>query len=535
MKLKKLFILVAAITMLLTTACSSSKVDNKNNGEGDAKAKANVNETGMPIVKDEIELNMFVGSVPGANDWNDIMIWNKYAEMTNIKVNFEQVPSDSLVEKRNLVLASNKYPDVFYAADLTPLDVLKYGEQGTFVKLNDLIDKYAPNIKKLFEQYPDVKKALTFPDGSIYSLPGFYDPEFSSLIIGNRPWFNQTWLDKLGMENPKTTDEFYEYLKAVKEKDPAGNGKSIGYGGRNIADLVGWLRGSFGVATTARNYIDLDPKTEKVRFYPTSDGYKEMLMYINKLYSEGLIEKGIFSIEQSKYLANAAEGVYGSTVFWTPEDLFGKAGKEFVGGLALEGPHGDKKFAFTNYPAYSIGKFAMTSANKNPEATMRWIDYFYGEEGSRLMFMGIEGETYEVTKDGKYQYMDHILNSKDGLTLDQEIAKYLTWVVGVPALLKQDYFKGSEASPSALESAKHLEGDFVEEMWPAFLYTKDESRTLAPLEADIHKYADEMRDKFISGSVSFDEWDNYVKTIEKMGLKDYLEIQNESYKRYKNS
>lgn len=35
---------------------------------------------------------------------------------------------------------------------------MKYGAQGTFVKLNDLIDKYAPNFKKLMDKYPDLKK-----------------------------------------------------------------------------------------------------------------------------------------------------------------------------------------------------------------------------------------------------------------------------------------------------------------------------------------------------------------------------------------
>lgn len=538
MRIRKVLFLLVIATLLFVTACGdkNKKTSGDNASGGDAEALENLNEDAeMPIVNEKIKLDMFVTAAPGANDWNDIMIWNKYEEMTNIEVNFEQVPSDSVDEKRNLILASNKHPDAFYASGITPLDLLKYGEQGTIIKLNDLIDKYAPNIKKLFEEYPYVEKALTFPDGSIYSLPGFYSPEFSSLIIGNRPWFNQTWLDELDMDIPDTTDKYYEYLKAVKENDLAGNGKTVGYGGRNITDLVSWLRGSFGVATTARNYIDLDPNADQVRFYPTSDGYKELLEYIHKLYSEGLIEQNIFSIEQSVYLANAAEGVYGSTVFWTPADLFGEVGQDFVGGLALEGPHGDRKFAFTNYPAYNIGKFAITNSNKNPEATMRWIDYFYGEEGARLMFMGIEGETYEVTADGEYEFMDHIKNSSEGLTLDQEVAKYLTWVVGVPAVLKEEYFQGSERHPTAIESAKHLAPDMVDEMWPAFLYTHEESRKLAPLEADIHKYADEMRDMFISGGRSFDEWDDYVETIEKMGLEDYLSIQNDAYKRYENN
>lgn len=537
MKMRNVLLFLMLAALLFTVACGGEKKTSqeKDNNENKPEVENLNTKSEMPIVNEKITLDIFVASVPDANDWNDVMIWNEYEKMTNIETNFEQIPANSIDEKRNLTLASNNLPDVFYAADIPPLDIFKYGEQGTLLKLNDLIEDYAPNIKALFEKYPDVEKALTFPDGNIYSLPGFYSPEFPSLIIGNRPWFKQTWLDELGMDNPKTTEEFYDYLVAVKEKDLAGNGDTVPYGGRNITDLVGWLRGSFGVATTGRNYIDLDPDAEQVRFYPVSDQYKELLEYMHKLYSEELIEQNIFSIEQNQYLANAANGVYGSTVFWTPADLFGDAGGDYVGGLALEGPHGDRKFAFTNYPAYNIGKFAMTSANEHPEATMRWIDYFYGDEGSRLMFMGIEGETYEVTEDGDLEYMDHIRNSKEGLTLDQEIAKYLTWVVGVPSVLKEEYFQGSERHPTAIESAKYLEPDFVDEMWPAFLYTAEESKRLASLEADIHKYADETRDLFISGRKSFDEWDEYVEKINKMGLEEYLKIQNTAYERYKSN
>src|SRR5699024_12210470 len=66
---------------------------------------------------------------------------------------------------------------------------------------------------------------LTHPDGNIYSLPTLDDPEFLSLRISAEPWFRQDWLDELGMDVPKTTDEFYDYLKAVKETDLIGDGE----------------------------------------------------------------------------------------------------------------------------------------------------------------------------------------------------------------------------------------------------------------------------------------------------------------------
>jgi putative aldouronate transport system substrate-binding protein len=531
---KKLAILLLSVLLILTSCSSSDDKAIKETGDDDE----NFNASGMPIMDETITMDVFAGTSAQTNqsNWNDILIWNKYKDMTNIDVKWNQVSIDALEEKRNLALASGDLPDIFYAASISSLDLLKYGEQGVFLPLNDLIDKYAPNLKALLEENPEVEKALTFPDGNIYSLPNMADPDFISLRVGGTPWFNEEWLDVLGMDVPETTDEFYEYLKAVKTEDPNGNGKNdeIPYGGDGIGNLIHWLQGSFGINTRGGGYIDADPKNGDMRFVPETDGYKEMLTYLNKLYSEGLIEQNIFSIDWNQYLSNASEEKYGTTVFWSPDVTFaGDTGKKYVSGYALEGPNGDKLFAGLSSVVTNKGQFVITKENENPAAAIRWADYFYGDEGSKLMYMGVEGETYEKKDDG-YQYLDKITNSKEGLTSNQEISKYLTWVgVGPPALVKQDYFVGSESAPSALEAAEKLEPNLPDEVWPAFTYTEEENKMLSSVGSDIEKYVDEMRDKFITGDASFSEWDKYVKTLDKMGLDDYMDIQKEAYKRYK--
>src|SRR5699024_2489828 len=139
---------------------------------------------------------------------------------------------------------------------------------------------------------------------------------------------------------------------------------------------------------------DLNKEDDTLRFYPTSDDYKEMLQYITKLYSEELIEQNIFSIETNQFLSNATDGRDGSTNWFSPVDSFGKEeGQKFTGMPALEGPNGDDKFARLGPTIPNLGAFLITSENEHPAATMRWIDYFYGDEGIKLFFMGIEGET----------------------------------------------------------------------------------------------------------------------------------------------
>jgi putative aldouronate transport system substrate-binding protein len=535
--LKKLKVLFSLMALVLLIACSNDKAS-KADEQVDEKALDNLNASGFPIVKEPLELDVFTGkSLTNVKaDWNDLMIWNKYEDMTNMKLKWEQVPGESLEEKRNLTLASGNLPDLFYAARLPVSDLLKYGEQGTFLPLNDLIDKYAPNFKKLMEEQPEIEKAITFPNGDIYSLPNLYDPEFTSLLMNATPWINQKWLDKLDMDMPETTDEYYEFLKAVKENDLNDSGKmdEVPFGSAGVEYIVRWLRGSYGIGNKGREYIDLDPDTKDVRFYVTTDRYKELLQYLNKLYSEELIEKNIFTIEHDQFLTNATEDKYASTVWYSPSELFGKeVGDQFEGALALKGPHGDHLYGDVSHPVTTVGQFAITSENPNPAATMRWIDYFYGDEGAKFFYMGVEGETYEETDDG-VKYMDFITDNPDGLNMDQVLAGELAWVGSSPAsIIKQEYFQGSESSPQAVAAGEKLKSDFPDEVWSSFTYTEEENKILTSTGTDIEKYATEMRDKFIAGEESFDKWDKYVETIEKMGLDKYMEVQQDAYERYK--
>ncbi|MFC4404113.1 extracellular solute-binding protein [Gracilibacillus xinjiangensis] len=539
MKFKK-GLIAATSAVLLLSACNNAE---GSQGENDAEtASENVNETGMPIVNEQIKLKIFADRASSTNeDWNDVMVFNEYEKMTNIDVEWEMVPTDALEEKRNLALASGTLPDVFHSADLSNLDLLKYGQQGVFLELNDLIDQYAPNLKKLMEENPDIKKGLTFPNGKIYSMPTIYSPDFTSVLIGSRPWINQEWLDQLGMEMPETTEDFYQYLKAVKETDLNGNGEldEIPYGGTVIGGLVGWLKGAYGLGNigTRHKYVDIDPENnDQLRFFAAEEGYRQMLEFIHKLYSEGLIQQNIYTIDYNQFLANGSENIYGSTVLTNPRTSFGDVGEQFIGANALEGENGDKMFVDIGSSLVRLGGFAITKENPDPAATVRWMDHFYSDEGAKLFFMGIEGETYQETEDGEVEYLDKITNSPDGLTMEQELAKYMTWLGGgYPGIVKKDYFKGAESLPSAIEAAERLDPYLPEQLIPAFTFTEEESSRFSALAADIEKYVEETQDKLITGEISFAEWDNYIQTLHDMGLEEYMEIQNAAYERYKNS
>lgn len=533
---KSTFYLLFTVLILFLTACGG-----KEDAEvgGSKEALENLNETGMPIVEEPIELEIFSGkAATTADDWNDVLLLNEYKEMTNVNITWNQVPADGLEEKRNLALASDDLPDAFYSAQLPVSDVQKYGAQGTFIPLNDLIDKYAPNIKKVLDENPEIKKAITFPDGNIYSIPTVYSPDFPSLLIGAKGWVNGEWLKELGMDNPETTEEFYEYLKAVKETDLNGNGENDEIPLSSVAEMsriIHWISGAFGVQNkgSLHTLIDGDPGTGDIRFYPIDDQYKEMLKYLNKLYEEELIEQNIYSLEVDQHLANAADNKYGAVQFYNPIELYGEeVGSQFIPGNALEGPDGTKMYSGITSPVRSLGNFVITNVNENPEATLRWIDYFWSDEGSKMFFMGVEGVTYEETADGP-KLKEEITNHPDGLTLTQALAEYIINPGGNhPVVVTDDYFTGSENAPTDKEAVEILDPYLVDEIWPEFTYTAEENDQITILETDLDKYVSEMQAAFITGEKDFSEWDKYVETIEKMGLDEYMEIQQKAYDRY---
>ncbi|WP_246218211.1 extracellular solute-binding protein [Litoribacterium kuwaitense] len=255
---------------ILSFSMALAGCSNNNQAATEQEASENFNDTGMPIVNEPIKIKFMTGKAPTtAEDYNQVAVWEKYEEMTNIQIDWGLVQKAGLKEKRNLALASGDYPEVFYSAGVPVTDLAKYSKQGVFLQLDDLIDQHMPNLKKRFEEYPSVKQGLTLPDGHIYSLPTIYS--FDALQMSGVGWVRQDWLEQLNMDLPETTDEYYEYLKAVSTTDLNGNGKAdeIPYGGKGISGIVELIEGSFGLGNRGyhHNYVDTDPNTGELRFF----------------------------------------------------------------------------------------------------------------------------------------------------------------------------------------------------------------------------------------------------------------------------
>lgn len=531
MRRKQIVLLLLSLVLALVLAACGKKEKAEVDVENEAEK---VNTSDFPIVDDTLEMN-FVAPSGSSTDWNDILVFNEYEEMTNIDIEWDNITKDGLKEKTNVMLNTDEYPDAFHSVGFTAQEIAKYGEQGIFVPIEDLLDEYAPNLTELMDEYPSMRSALTMPDGHIYSFPRIYDPEFKSVLSGWKLWVNKDFLDTLGMDEPTTLDEYYDYLVAVKENNPTGNGENneVPLQVSKDENLIKIFAGAFGLMNRGEmnTYFDADPEDdEKVRFFPTTDRYKELLQYLNKLYEEELLNKDLYTVKSEEVRARGADGLFGSVIITDPTQY---DEGEYIGLGALEGPHGDKVYGNVKDAIVAPGGFVITDNNPNPAAAVRWVDYFYSDEGVKLFFMGKEGLTYEEADDGSVEYTDEINENPEGLSYTDAISKYMTWRDGTyPSIVKEKYFKGSEGLETSTEAAEKFQDGIPDEIWPKFNFDKDESEIISSTGLDIEDYVEEQNALFITGELPFDKWDDYVETLEGMGLDEHIEIHQDAYERY---
>jgi putative aldouronate transport system substrate-binding protein len=193
----KRWIVLTVLLVLVVSAFAQITKDEK---------KAGFHETGYPIVDKPVTIRVFAQKAPlHRKPFNELPVVMKTEKITNVHVEWIEVPTAAIEEKKNLMLASNDLPDAF-AINLQDFDIVTYGAAKVFMPLQGMIKDYMPNYKKVIAQKPDITKFTTAPDGNIYT--------FARLNEGS--WMRQLsihsiykpWVDKLGKKMPTNIDEF---------------------------------------------------------------------------------------------------------------------------------------------------------------------------------------------------------------------------------------------------------------------------------------------------------------------------------------
>jgi putative aldouronate transport system substrate-binding protein len=479
-----------------------------------------VNKTGFPIVEEKITLKGFalLGSANGP--YEEMRLFRDYEKMTNIHIEWDTPGAGNVNERKNLILASGDLPDFFIRDVLDDSDIVRYGDDGTLIPLKDYFEQYGTNISQVLKKYPEIEKSITAPDGHIYGLP--YTSIHLPTLVWRYPLVNMTWIERLGLNCPTNHQELIDMLRVFRDKDANGNGDptdEIPYSGHNNKFLFFGIAGMFGIKQDVE-YDFLYPikvENRKVKIQVTDDNYKEALQYFAVLFQEGLMDQEIFIHSSKDYFAKLADGRIGYTVLWQPQNA-GKYATEYDAIVPLKGPRGDQYWNFKRPVVYGRNCFSITSANKYPEATVRWVDYFYSDEGATKLYL-VDEEFYTVTSDGKFKFKKEILEAPEGFTrfMGKQSMNVGAFVPAFTTAKHQEPRMAGTPMLSYIEKVKpYLNNNVVQ----IPLFEPEDQKRINQIRSDLDVYLQEMQANFTTGKASFDKWNEYVATVKRMGLEE---------------
>lgn len=448
-------------------------------------------------------------------------VFQKAAEMTNVTLKGYLAKSISEVDQAfNLMMSSGEIADIVCYSSKSAF--FKYGAEGAFMPLNDLIAQHAPHIQQFLEDNPDVRKYITALDGNIYYIPYIADGEVSQC------WYmRQDWLDKLGLDRPTTTDEFYQVLKAFREQDPNGNGQQdeVPLFSNGAKDAFNTILPLWGASCWW--YAD---ENGKIHYGPAEENYKNAHIDLRQWYAEGLIDQEIYTRGSNSMSTLLSANVGGSVHAWvgstaTYNDILADEIPGFDWRpIAPPGEKGSEARA-----TVSESGWAISYSNQNPEAAMKYFDFWFTEEGRRLANFGIEGEQYDMI-DGKPVFKDEVLHNEEAVVTQlNEIGAQIR--IGV----QQDFeYERQWLSPIALEGIdEYVTNDYCWPSAPNFLRTEEEEREYTDLQGVITSYVQECSQKWIMGQADpAEEFDAYLERLRDLQLDRLIELQQTAYDRY---
>lgn len=470
---------------------------------------------------------MNLGDTPFGKAW---------MEQTGVNIEFLHPPTGQSNEQFSLLLADGDLPDMMEYPWMTyPGGPEKAINDGVIISLNDVFEKYCPNIMAYLEANPEIDKMIKTDEGNYYLFPFIRGDEILTNTTGLM--IRKDWLDDLGLSVPTTIDEWHTALTKFKEEKGVTAPFSFEYTMGALKDQNPFI---YAYNTAAGFYRD---SSGNIEYGPVQVGYKEYLTTFAQWYKEGLIDQDLATLALDQVSAKMSNGSAGASIGWA-----GSRMGVWINAAKATDPN--YNLVAAPYPTINKGDFpefgqkenryanqggvAITTSCEDIETAARLLDYAYSDAGHMLFNFGVEGESYEMI-DGYPAYTEAVLNNPDGWPVAQSLAAYIRGNYNGPFVqdkryLEQYYTIDSQKETNKIWSATNAVAHIIPPITP----TSDESKEFSTIMNEINTYRDEMTLKFIFGTESLDNFDKYVSVIEGMGLERALEIQNAALGRYNN-
>lgn len=445
----------------------------------------------------------------------DSIVLQNWQKNTDTKINFQWVQTDSFDSQLAAVVASGKLPDVLKLDNANAASLI---EQGLLVPLDDYLQKDMPNFLSRLDAQD--KEYLVDPeDGKTYGIGLIMDiPASMSTMI------RSDWLKNVGMEQPKTWDEWVKVWKAFKEKDANGNGDpddeiplAVIYNNFFFLENIFGIQSNGLFSVTDGKYV-YDPENPK---------YEEFLDAMRELYADGILYQEYITCDDTQINTIGSNDTLGSSITWAeqaknysiacraedPDALYTCV-------VPIVGPEGAQSIPARARIAENTYVTVQAQKEGKVDMILKALDYLYSDEGIVLTNYGVEGTTYDM-KDGKPVVNDTYNQSfntarKEGL---------------IPAILP--FFFSEDAYMQYL-----MQGKSYDDLEPAgksfvdgltinnpYFYSK-------PPQFATDAYADHfdligkqtsLRDQYIMGKISKSKYKDQYEALKKAGLQDVID------------
>ena len=543
-KHKNLVALVLACAMLLSFAAAAG-----------AEEGSYYNTEGYPICNEVIDVTMSGPLPSGLEDWTKVVMIENFKNELGINLTCNFYNAEDWQTQLTLMIASDELTDIVGNAGMNMLDANEWGAEGYLVNFNEYRDM-TPNMNKYLEQYPAAEAYMTAADGGIYAIPKIALDETDRF---SRTFINKKWLANVGMEVPKTMDELYEVLKAFKEQDANGNGDPndeipfLYAAGYEAVERV--LMSAYGIHTSEINYLLQADADGKVYLANTTDAYKEYMKWMARAFSEGLIEQEAFVIEGTTINDRASKDLYGfygcgSAPYVVAVTDISYDAENFVGIAALTSELNETPTAGRASVVQEAGRVAISATSPYKEALVRLVDYMYTDEGELAGTFGKDGQTFDWQHNDildvdvpKMRVFDDCASGEETRykygTLNGTVA-LIEWNNDRRALftapiedVQSDEILNEYGWAALVALAVREDGIQQVDCFPKLSYTAEEANERATLRADLENYLRQAKAQFMTGEIDVEEgWDNFVNTVNGMGLERLIEIEQAAYDRY---
>ncbi len=380
-------VLVGIFIVLSITSCNTS---NSRKGE---------------IKQEKKPVTFVFYNADGKEDpWTD-PVAKKITEKTGVTLKTDY-PVEGNDKKIALMIATGEYPDLIFAKG----DAGELIENKSLIDLSNLIDKYGPNIKKL---YGDDYEKLRYSedDPSIYQL---CCSRVQNKILSTSGTAQLQWgvIMANDYKVPKTLDEYEMMIKDYMQVNPTITGKkTIGlticcldwHWYTTLSNPSGYIAN--GSKDNGQWIIDSD---HNAHYKPSVKGQKKFYRWMNKMYNEGVLDPEFATQTYEDYVEKIASGRvlgildsdwdYSEAEQVLRED--GKYDRTYLGlPITIDDSITCSSLADQGLAiGWGVG---ITKSCKDPVRAVKFINWLCSEEGQILLNWGIEGENYYYDDDGK--------------------------------------------------------------------------------------------------------------------------------------